>query len=200
MRIMYAAVLAIAIACPLFAQKNEISILAGSTSVSTTSSDASEVKFDNASAVGLAYNRFWTPRFSTELSYMRSSHDGSLRFGGDPFLDLGSLDLTTVAGIAQFHFVRSQTWDAYAGAGVAVISAGDLSSKDLTTAGLGSISVDTVTTWIANAGAAYGLSHGIAIGIDGRYARYRPDSTSKGTQVPLKLDPLTVALAFKFRF
>jgi outer membrane protein W len=198
---MFAAALAIAMASPLLAQKNEVSILAGSTSVSSTNANGSEVKFDNASAVGLAYNRFWTPRFSTELSYLRSSHDGSLRFGGDPVLDLGSLDLTTIGAIAQFHFLRSQTWDVYAGAGVASISADDLTSRDLSAAGITNIAVGTRTSWILNAGAAYGLSHGIAVGIDSRYARYRPSSASPGTEgVPLKLDPLTVALALKFRF
>jgi outer membrane protein W len=201
MRTLFAAVLAMAVASPILAQKNEVSILAGSTSVSSTNSDGGEVKFDNASAVGVAYSRFWSPRFSTELSYMRSSHDGSLRFGGDPLLDLGSLDLTTLAAIAQFHFLRSQTFDVYAGAGVATISTSDLKSSDLALAGIGTVSVDTSTTWIANAGAVYSLGHSIGVGIDGRYAHYRPDSTSAGAEsVALKLDPVTVALALKFRF
>lgn len=201
MRTLFAAVLTVAIASPLMAQKNEVSILAGSTSVSSTNTNETEVKFDNASAVGLAYSRYWTPRFSTEFSYMRSSHDGSLRFSGDPLLDLGSLDLTTIAGIAQFHFLRSEAFDVYAGAGVAVISASDLKSRDLTAAGIESVSVDTGTGWIANAGAVYNLGHSIGIGIDGRYAHFRPATTSPGAEsVSLKLDPVTIALAVKFRF
>jgi hypothetical protein len=111
MRNIFAVLLAVAITSPLLAQKNEVSILAGSTSISSTNSNEGEVKFDDASAVGIAYSRYWTPRFSTEFSYMRSSHDGSLRFGGAPVLDLGSLDLTTIAAIAQFHFLRSQAFD-----------------------------------------------------------------------------------------
>jgi outer membrane protein W len=201
MRMLLVVVFISILAGPLVAQSNEVSVLAGSTSVSTTKSDATDIQFDNASAVGLAYNRFWTDSISTELSVLRSSHDGSVRFAGERLLDLGSLDLTTIAAIAQFHFIRSRTVDVYAGAGVANITADDLESTDLRAAGVTNISVDSSTSWIANAGAAYTLGHGIAVGIDGRYVRYRPDSTSTGGEpVTLDLDPLTIALALKLRF
>jgi len=197
MRTLITVIFAAAVASPLFAQSNEISILAGSTSVGSSEG----IEFDNASAVGLAYNRFWTNLISTELSGTRSSHDGSLRFGDQQLIDLGSLDLTTIGATLQFHFINSGSLDVYAGPGIAYVSAGDLKSNDLAAAGITSVDIDTQTSWLVNAGGAFKFGHGVAIGVDGKYVHYEPDSSSAGGDVvALKLDPLTVGLTLKFHF
>ena len=201
MRSLFAVALAALVSAPLAAQSNEVAVFGGSTHVSTTDTDGSSIKFDSGTAFGAGYNHFWTQRISSEFSFLRSSHEGSIRFGGDPLLNVGKLDLMTIAAVAQFHIVRSRSLDVYAGGGAAYVQADDLSSADLRTAGISSVKVDTKTTWVANAGASIALNRTFAVGIDGKYVHYRPSSASAGSDaVTLDLDPLTIALALKFRF
>ena len=201
MRSLIAIALVAIVTSPLLAQSNELALLGGMTSVSTTNSGGSSIDFDNGTAYGLSYNRFWTRSFSTDFSVMKSSHDGNIGFEGEPLLDTGSLDLTTFAGTLQYHVIHTRPLDVYVGAGAAHVSADDLKSADLVAAGVPNVSIDSQTTWLLNAGAAIGIGRSFAVGIDGKYVRYRPDSASPGTDVVrLDLDPLTIALALKFRF
>ena len=188
------------VALPLLAQNNEISGYVGATHLGTTDTAGSSIKFDTGTTYGLSYNHYWTSRISTDFSAMQSSSDGELRVGGERALDLGSLDLTTFAAIAQFHIIRNTFLDFYGGVGVAYIQADDLTSSDLQTAGITNVHVGTETSGIANIGLAVGIKR-FAVGVDGRYAHYRPGSASPGQPgVRLNLDPITVALALKFRF
>ena len=200
MRKLFIVAVAAMVALPLLGQNNEVSAYVGATHVSTTDTADSSVKFDSGTAYGLSYNRYWTSRISTDFSAMRSSHDGELSVGGEPALALGSLDLTTVAAIAQFHLIRNTFLDFYGGVGVAYIQADDLTSPDLQNAGVTNVHVGTETTPVANLGVAVGVKR-FAVGVDSRYVRYRPGSASPGQPgVTLNLDPITVALALKFRF
>jgi outer membrane protein W len=201
MRSLFAVVLAAIVATPLLAQSNEISLLAGTSRLGTTDTGDSDVHFDGGMAYGVSYNRFWTSTFSTDFSAMRTSNDGSIRSAGATLLDAGSLDLTMYGATLQFHPLGHQKLDVYAGAGVANVKADDLESADLRAAGITNVHVGTRTTWLANVGAAIGIGRSFAVGVDGKYVRYRPSSASPGGEaVRLDLDPLILSLAVKFRF
>lgn len=189
------------LALPLLAQSNEVTLLVGTARASKTEVDGSEVRFDSGSAYGISYNRFWGTWFSTDFTAMKTRNDARIRFGGEDLLDAGTLNLRLLAAIAQFHCVHDGALDAYAGAGVVNVNADDLNSADLATAGVTSVRVKSRTTWLADLGAAYGIGRSFAIGVDGKYVRYRPDSAEPGGEaVRLKVDPLIVSLAVKFRF
>jgi outer membrane protein W len=188
-------------AASLFAQSNEISVLAGLSRLSKTDVEGSEVRFDVGTAYGVSYNRFWTTHFSTDVALLSTSNDASVRFGGQELFNAGSLDLRVLALTAQFHCIRHRALDVYAGAGAANVSASDLESADLALAGIDKVRVASRTTWLANAGAAIGLGHSFAVGVDGKYVRYRPSSASPGGDpVRLDVDPMIVTLVLKFRF
>jgi opacity protein-like surface antigen len=189
------------LALPLLAQSNELSLLGGKARMSKTDVGGSEVRFDSGNAYGIAYNRFWGTWLSADLSAMKTRNDAHVRFAGQNVLNAGKLNLRLLAATAQFHCVHHGALDAYAGAGVVNVHADDLKSADLATAGVTNVRVKTRTTWLANLGAAIGIGHGFAVGVDGKYVRYRPDSAEPGGEVVrLKLDPLIVSLALKFRF
>ncbi|MGZ7030953.1 MAG: OmpW family outer membrane protein [Thermoanaerobaculia bacterium] len=189
------------LALPLLAQSNELTLLGGKARVSKTEVDGSEVRFDSGNAYGISYNRFWGSWFSTDFTAMKTRNDARIRFGGEDILDAGTLNLRLLAAIAQFHCLHEGALDAYAGAGVVNVNADDLNSADLATAGVTGVRVKSRTTWLADVGAAIGIGHSFAVGVDGKYVRYRPDSAEAGGEaVRLKIDPVIVSLALKFRF
>jgi outer membrane protein W len=80
------------------------------------------------------------------------------------------------------------------------VSAKDLSSADLDTAGIGRVKIDHKASWDANAGVNIGLGKMFAVAIDGKYIKYEPDSSAAGTTEKLKLDPVVISAGIKLRW
>ncbi len=188
------------VSVPLLAQSNDIGVWYSSVRLSTTSTTDSDVKFSSGHGYGASYNHFWFGHFSTEFTYADLRNNGRIRVVGENVLDLGRLTTKVATGIALWHFSRSGFVDPYIGAGAAYVKAGDLNSSDLALSSAGSVSIEKKWGWAANAGVNVNFSHNIGLAIDGKYVPYKPNSTSAGSSLQLKLNPMILSAGVKFRF
>jgi outer membrane protein len=191
------------IALPAAAQHhNDLGLwVAASTTSETVDGDAS-LAFEDGRGFGLSLNHFWTSHLSTELGATALSYDGTIEIGNVEALDLESLDVIAVTGVAQWHFGGAGARiRPYVGGGVAYVMADDLESNDLDLADIGTVEIDSAVGWVANAGATFALTPRIGIGVDAKYISYRPDSAPAGGEaVELELDPIVVSAGIRFRF
>ncbi len=188
------------LAGPLFAQSNDIGVWVSSAHLSTTSTDGSDVKFSSGHGYSASYNHFWSGHFSTDFAYADLRNNGHIRVDGENVLDLGRLTTKVATGIAQWHFSRSGFLDPYLGAGAAYVKAGTLNSTDLAQSPIGSVAIEKKWGWAANAGVNVNFSHSLALAIDGKYVPYKPNSTSAGSSLKLKLNPTILSVGVRFRF
>jgi outer membrane protein W len=185
---------------PLFAQSNDVGIWVSSARLSTTSTDGSDVKFSSGHGYGASYDHFWFGHFSTEFAYSSLRNNGHIRVGGENVLDLGRMTTKVATAIAQWHFSRAGFLDPYIGAGAAYVKAGNLNSSDLAQSSIGSVVIEKKWGWAANGGVNVNFNHGLALAIDAKYVPYKPNSTSAGSSLKLKLNPTILAAGVKFRF
>lgn len=199
MRSRFIVVLVLAfLSVPAFAQSSDIAVWYSGSKVGTTNSGTSSIEFKNGKGYGVSYNRYFGDHFSAEFSFIDLHYDGEIRDQGEALLDTGRLKTKTITGIAQWHFSRRALIDPYLGAGVAYVKADDLSSNDLTGAGIGSVAIDKKWGLAANAGLNVNLLHNLALAIDGKYIPYEPKSGTTGMK--LKLNPTVYSAGVRFRF
>ena len=198
-RLLFVLVLALP-ASPLFAQSNDIGVWYSSTHLSTTRADGSDVKFSSGHGYSVSYNHFWFGHFSTDFAYASLRNNGHIRVNGENVLDLGRLTTKIGTAIAQWHFSRGGFLDPYVGAGAAYVKAGNLNSSDLALSPIGSVEIKKKVGWAANGGVNVNFSHGLAVAIDGKYVPYKPNSTSAGSSLKLKLNPTILSAGVRFRF
>ena len=184
----------------LFAQSNDVGVWYSSTRLSTTTADGSDVKFNSGHGYSASYNHFWCSRFSTDFAYASFRNNGHIRVNGENVLDLGRLTTKVGTAIAQWHFSRGGFLDPYAGAGAAYVKSGTLNSRDLALSPIGSVEIKKKWGWAANAGVNLNFSHSLAVAIDGKYVPYKPDSTSAGSSLKIKLNPTILSAGVRFRF
>jgi outer membrane protein W len=202
MRIRFLAPLLCAIALPVMAQSTDVGAWYESATVHRTNDPDGVIRFNRGNGWGVSVNHFWLPSFSTELAYATTRSNGHVDFPEGITLDAGRLRLKAATAVAQWHFIPRGLIDPYVGAGAARVTAGSLSSADLSTAGVSSVHISGKTTWVANAGVNVNLTKMLAVAVDGKYVRYRPDSRAAGetASVPLKLNPTFIAAGVKLRF
>ena len=197
MRIQYVIGLAVALATlPLAAQTNDVGVWYSTAQIK----DSTGFSFDNAKGYGVSFNHFWTGSLSTEFSVSSLRANAGIDIAGTRALDAGRLKLMPFTANLQWHFARGSMFAPYVGAGLAYVSAKDLSSADLDTAGIGRVKIDHKASWDANAGVNIGLGKMFAVAIDGKYIKYEPDSSAAGTTEKLKLDPIVISAGIKLRW
>ena len=197
MRIHHVIGLALALsALPLVAQTNDVGVWYSTAKIK----DSNGLSFDKARGFGASFNHFWTGSLSTEFSVDSLRANAGIDIAGTRALDAGRLKLMPYTANLQWHFARGSMFAPYIGAGVAYVSAKDLSSADLDTAGIGRVKIDHKASWDANAGLNIGLGKMFAVAIDGKYIKYEPDSTAAGTTEKLKLDPVVISAGIKLRW
>lgn len=197
MRIHHVIGLAVALATlPLAAQTNDVGVWYSTAQIK----DSTGLSFDNAKGYGVSFNHFWTGSLSTEFSVSSLRANAGIDVAGTRALDAGRLKLMPFTANLQWHFARGSMFAPYIGGGLAYVSAKDLSSADLDTAGIGRVKIDHKASWDANAGVNIGLGKMFAVAIDGKYIKYEPDSSAAGTTEKLKLDPVVISAGIKLRW
>ena len=115
--------LLLAAALPLSAQtlKSDVGIWAVATRGNDSFLGNQHIYPSDRLGYGISFNRFWTDRFSTELSVQRFSATSAVRhyIGPDAWLvDSGTVDATAFTATAQWHFNRDGLFSPYLGAGL----------------------------------------------------------------------------------
>ena len=202
MRIRWMALALCAVALPLAAQSTDVGAWYESASVHRTDDPSGVIRFHRGNGWGVSANHFWIPPFSTEIAYAQTRGSGHVDFPEGSTIDVGRLRLKSTTLVGQWHFARRGFFDPYIGAGAARVTAGSLSSADLAASGVSSVHISSKTTWVANAGINFNVTRNVAIAVDGKYLRYRPNSSAPGdtAPVPLKLNPTFLAAGVKLRF
>lgn len=182
------------------AAQTDVGIWASRASLSSTTTDGGDIHFGRANGWGVSANHYWRHNVSTELAATWLRVDGNLRFAGTDALSLGRVKVTPITLALQWHVAPHTGFDPYIGAGAAYVHTSNFSSSDLTSAGIGEVSIKNKTTWLGNVGANMGDWNHLSIALDAKYIHYRPDGTANGSAVKLKLDPVIVSAGVKFRW
>jgi outer membrane protein W len=157
------------------------------------------VDFDENVGYGLSLNHYWTDFVSTELSAQKYGADVQIGVQNLPLsFDGGSLDVTSIAAIAQLHFNRTGRLHTYLGAGVARMS-GDIDGGDLADPDA-DVDLESKITWTASAGANFNFTDRLALGAEVRYTPWSAKAKGDPDSEALDLDPLTYGAALKLRF
>src|SRR5438105_1176071 len=158
-------------ALPLAAQ-TDVAVWGARASSSTTHAIGGDIRFDRGSGFGVSVSRFGGDHLALELSAFDLRQRGTVSFDGVDTLDLGELRLRPVALTLQWHFNHRGTLDPYLGAGAAYVFTGDLSSAELTSSGVGTVTVKNGLGALANGGVSYSISDTLAVGIDVKVIRF----------------------------
>lgn len=203
---------AIVILSPLVmqAQSNDVGIFVSSASYSSSRIVDPEspgldidVEFERGTGFGVSYNRFWMPNISTEFAYsvLPSKARLTVNDGPDSFSgEIGDAEFKLMSGIVQWHFATSSRISPYIGAGIARIE-GNIDVDD-ETGGTTSEDLGSETTWIANAGLAFGVTPRVSITLDAKYLPYQLDDQAESGAAPIDInvDPLIVSAGVHYRF
>ena len=181
---------------PVAAQTNDVGVWYATAQLK----DSAGLSFDDAKGYGVSFNHFWTGALSTEFAVSSLRADSGIDIGGTRALDGGRLKLMPFTANLQWHFARGSMFAPYIGAGLAYVSAKDLSSADLDLAGIGRVKIDHKASWDANAGVNIGLGKMFAVAVDGKYIKYEADATAAGTTEKLKLNPVVIAAGIRLRW
>lgn len=193
----------------LFAQSNEFSVFESTLNIQSTSiaddpAITVDIEFEGKPGFGVGYNRYWTDHFSTELAVQKLTADTSLAIsapGVSATFDAGDIDLTTISGIAQWHFGAGR-WVPYVGGGIVHVT-GSANGPDDPTDPTSPVTKDDLkskTSFIANAGIDFRITPRIALTLDGRYFSYDAVAEEDPLAEPINLDSTVLSVAVKFRF
>jgi outer membrane protein W len=199
------------LAVSLSAQSNHVTLLVNSTAFSSTSTSdpdigAVKLTFDSHTGYGVAFDHFLSPDLAFRASAERLRAASRLEFPdqGGVSVSAGSLDLTEYTAGFHWYFLSRSVVRPYAGAGVARIQGGKLHIPgDFTDSGLEeTISLDSKTTWNADAGIDIATGANGAVVLNVRYTPYKthfgaaPDDPLQF----MKLNPVTFGAGFRWKF
>jgi outer membrane protein W len=198
-------------AVSLSAQSNHVTLFANSaalSSTSTTDPDVGRIKlaFGSHTGYGVAFDHFLSPELAFHASAEKLRAASRLEFPdqGGVSVNAGSLDLTEYTAGFHWYFLTRSIVRPYAGAGVARIQGGKLHiPADFTSSGLEeTISLDSKTTWNADAGIDISAGANGAVVLNVRYTPYKthfgaaPDDPLQF----MKLNPVTFGAGFRWKF
>jgi len=143
---------------------------------------------------GIGFAHSFSPRFSAAFDVMRLNPDVRTTVDGVR-LDAGSMTMTPLTAIARIH-----SRYAYAGAGVAYVTTGDLRSDDLDLTGIGSVSVDNELTYVLNAGLSIPAGKSMHIDFDARWLPMNVDVSSAPGRGSLKFNTLILGAGLGWKF
>lgn len=191
---------------PLFAADVEVGIRHLATTFSgDRATGAGEL--DVASTRGFAATAevFWTPHVSTQLA-ATFVNPAAILFpaSGTPHdLDLGTLGLDTYSLAARWHFAPQRRWSAFAGAGVALVSIGNLEDR------FGDeieMTFDSETTFLVEGGVRFRFLPQVHLDAALSYMpleatpRFVRNDTTIALPQTVKLNPATFSVGASWRF
>lgn len=167
--------------------------------VDPTDDTAVEISLDDTVGYGVSLNQYWTSNFSTELG--ATMWDTDVKADVEDFgeFDLGSMELTAIHAVGQWHFSPAGKIDPYVGAGVAYFDADDLEVVDAVEEEETELPVDSEASWVANAGVNFNFGR-LALALDAKYAPYEPSVGTGEDEEDLSLNPLSLSAGLRFRF
>ncbi|MFN2240190.1 MAG: OmpW family protein [Thermoanaerobaculia bacterium] len=168
---------------------------------STVFAEGPETNFESGDGFGVSVNWFWGRNLSTELSASALTIDAGLDLGGEPFVDLGSVDLTPISLTLQYHFARDSVIDPYLGVGAAWVLVEDLESDHLDLLD-GPLEADDEFTYVLNAGLGIRLTQSFGLYLDAKYMPLEIAARPAGATEDIKfeVDPMIVSAGIRLRF
>ena len=201
----------LALPASLFAQSNAIAVFANhptfrSTSFTDPVEDVTvDIKFDSKVGYGVSYDRFLSPNLSVQFLGQRLRADARAVVSGGGIsvdADLGSLDLNQFDAALHWHFGTGNIRP-YVGAGIGSIQGAKLRvPADVTGDVEETVNFDNKITWVADAGIDWRVSPNGSVIITVKYMPYSTgvDAEPGDPIQRLKLDPVTYAAGFQWRF
>lgn len=156
-----------------------------------------DLDFDSDTGYGISFNRYWTERFSTELSLQKFSAEITAEFDGDEF-DIGELDATAITAMAQWHFNRAGRFSPYLGGGITKLT-GDIEPRNVDEP-VESVDLESELSWTAAAGANIRLNDHFSLAGEFKYTPWSAVVEDDPDDESLDIDPLVFAAGVKFRF
>jgi outer membrane protein W len=197
----------------LSAQSNEIGVFFNApsfSSTSTTDPDIGRVKllFDGKTGYGISLDHFASPDTAIHISAQKLRAGSRIEFPDQvgASIDAGTMELTEFTAALHWYFLSQRNMvRPYAGAGVARIQSAKLHiPAELTDSGTAgeTVSLDSKTTWTADAGIDIHIGAKGAITLSAQYTPYKthfgaaPDDPVQY----MKLNPVTFAGGLRWRF
>ena len=199
----------------LFAQSkpNEWSVFVNRASFhSTTETDPIEgitakFKIDSKSGYGISFDHFIAPNMSVQLLAQSVRGNSKISVTDDTIgttftIPAGSIDMKQYDVALHYYFGVSPTIRPYAGLGVLRTQGGKVTiPAELTDTGVEEkISLDDKFSWVADAGVDFRVMQNGSIALSAKYAPYKTSVSNDPSDPHLKLDPLTLAAGFRWRF
>src|SRR4029079_2239677 len=116
--------------------------------------------------------------------------------------DAGDVELTTLSGIAQWHFTGGSRFAPSVGARVVDVSGDAETTEDPTdpTAPTSNVDLESETSVIVNAGLDIRMSPKVSLALDVRYFSYDANEEGDPDAESLGLDTFVYSAGVKFRF
>jgi outer membrane protein W len=202
---------ALLFAFSLSAQSNEVGVFFNApsfSSTSTTDPDIGRIKlpFDGKTGYGISLDHFTSPDTALHISAQKLRADSRLEFPDQGVsFDAGTLDLTEYTAALHWYFLSRNMVRPYAGAGIARIQSVKLHiPAELSESGTAAetVSLDSKTTWTADAGIDIHIGANAAITLSAQYTPYKthfgaaPDDPVQY----VKLNPVVFAGGLRWRF
>jgi outer membrane protein W len=169
--------------------------------VESTTVDANNgVNIDFASGWGsaLSLGYGFTRVIEGEIGIADLRSTGRLDVYGTKALDLGKLEMRPVSAMLKVHPLCPGLIDIWVGAGGAWVWISDLESADLSTAGIGRVTVKSRAAFVAGLGADFQIAPHLWLGVEGRYLALKVDSHGvSGTNQEVTLNPIVVSAGFR---
>ena len=170
----------------------------------TTATDSfgTQVRLGDSFRPGVSFNVPVGSLLSVEAGAFFLKSRGALTYRGQEIASMGSATITPLTLLVQFHPARRGPVDPYVGVGGAYTVFGTFDGADLSTLGVGPVSVADTFSFAACAGVRFALSDAVGLTIDARYLHLRPDSTAATTGGKLELDlrPILASAGLSLRF
>lgn len=200
-------------AVSLSAQSNQVGAFFNAPSFQSTSEtdpDIGRVKlvFDGKTGYGVSFDHFMSPDTAVHLSWQKLRSKSRIEFPdqGGVSIDAGTMDLNEYTAALHWYFLSPQNMvRPYVGAGIARIQGAKLHiPAELTDSGTSdeTVSLDSKTTWTADAGFDVRIGANGAITANVQYTPYKTHfGAAPGDPVQfMKLNPTTFAAGFRWRF
>lgn len=163
-------------------------------------SDA-HLKFDEDNGYGISINQFWSERWSTELAVQTFGADLLVSTDIVPNREYegGSIDVTSITAMAQWHFNRGGRFAPYIGGGIAHLS-GEYSVEVDDVAEDPTTDLESELAFTAAIGANIHLTDRVFLATELKYTPWsavvRDDEDGEGFDV----NPLVLGVGLKARF
>lgn len=153
---------------------------------------------------GVSYSRFWTRNLATEISIQQANSDVQARVNAGALgvaLGIGTLDVTALSALLQWHWNPEAMISPWAGAGIVLLDAElNVPRQVAELAELEDADLGQAASWLLNAGVSFRITERIRIAADVKYTRYEPDSPTPVIPDGEAIHPLLFGAGLRFRF